>query len=112
MTAPYGADVLTYAPPITGEHRTLHMKSTFHLLCVLAHPDDETLATGGILARYAAEGVETSLLTASYGERAWYGEARDYPGPQAFAHVRKGELRAAARALGLRRVRFLNQLDG
>ena len=28
------------------------------LMCVLAHPDDESLGTGGTLARYAAEGVE------------------------------------------------------
>ena len=70
------------------------------------------LATGGILARYAAEGVETSLLMATYGERAWHGDADGYPGPQAFAHTRKGELSAAARILGLRRVRFLSQLHG
>lgn len=88
------------------------MQSSLHLLCILAHPDDEVLATGGILARYAAEGVETSLLTATYGERAWHGDADAYPGPQAFAHTRKDELRAAARVLGLRRVRFLNQLHG
>jgi LmbE family N-acetylglucosaminyl deacetylase len=29
------------------------------LMCVLAHPDDEALATGGILAKYAASGVQT-----------------------------------------------------
>lgn len=88
------------------------MQSSLHLLCVLAHPDDEVLATGGILARYAAEGVETSLLMATYGERAWHGDADAYPGPQAFAHTRKGELYAAARILGLRRVRFLSQPHG
>ncbi len=88
------------------------MQSSLRLLCILAHPDDEVLATGGILARYAAEGVETSLLMATYGERAWHGDADAYPGPQAFAHRRKDELRAAARVLGLRRVRFLSQPHG
>jgi LmbE family N-acetylglucosaminyl deacetylase len=28
-------------------------------MCVLAHPDDESLGMGGTLAKYAAEGVET-----------------------------------------------------
>ena len=39
------------------------------LLAVLAHPDDESLGFGGTLARYAAEGVETYLVTATRGER-------------------------------------------
>ncbi len=30
------------------------------LLCVQAHPGDESLRTGGALARYAADGVATS----------------------------------------------------
>ena len=34
-------------------------------MCVLAHPDDESLGTGGTLAKYAAEGVETFLVTAT-----------------------------------------------
>jgi hypothetical protein len=33
------------------------MTNTLKLLCVLAHPDDESLGTGGILAWYAAEGI-------------------------------------------------------
>ncbi len=33
------------------------MTNTLKLMCVLAHPDDESLGTGGILAQYAAEGI-------------------------------------------------------
>ena len=51
------------------------------LLCVLAHPDDESLGTGGALAKYAAEGMETYLIAATRGEHGWWGEAADYPGP-------------------------------
>ena len=40
---------------------------SLRLLAVFAHPDDETLGMGGTLARYAAEGVETYLLTATRG---------------------------------------------
>ncbi len=32
------------------------MAEELRLMCVLAHPDDETLGNGGTLARYAAEG--------------------------------------------------------
>ncbi len=38
------------------------------LMAVHAHPDDEALGTGGVLARYAAEGVRTVLVTCTNGE--------------------------------------------
>lgn len=82
------------------------------LMCVLAHPDDESLATGGILAKYAASGVQTYLVMATRGERGWPGAAADDPGPQALGRLREAELRAAARVLGLREVIFLDYLDG
>ncbi len=37
------------------------------LMAVHAHPDDESISTGGILARYAAEGVRTVLVTCTDG---------------------------------------------
>jgi LmbE family N-acetylglucosaminyl deacetylase len=37
-------------------------------MVVHAHPDDEALGTGGILARYADEGVRTVLVTCTNGE--------------------------------------------
>jgi LmbE family N-acetylglucosaminyl deacetylase len=43
------------------------------LMCVVAHPYEETLGTGGILAKYAAEGVERYLVTATHGECGWSG---------------------------------------
>ncbi len=82
------------------------------LMCILAHPDDESLGTGGILARYAAEGVATSLVTATRGEHGWQGHAADYPGPHALGQLRETELRAAARVLGLGEVNLLDYQDG
>jgi LmbE family N-acetylglucosaminyl deacetylase len=82
------------------------------LMCVLAHPDDESLATGGILAKYAASNVQTYLVMATRGERGWSGPAADYPGPQALGRLREAELRAAAQVLGLREVVFLDYQDG
>lgn len=88
------------------------MNEPLKLLCVLAHPDDESLGTGGILARYAAEGVETSLVTATRGERGWQGDPRENPGMTALGAIREGELRAAAHALGIQRVELLPYIDG
>jgi LmbE family N-acetylglucosaminyl deacetylase len=36
-------------------------------MAVHAHPDDEATGTGGVLARYAAEGVQTVLVTCTDG---------------------------------------------
>jgi len=84
----------------------------YKLMCVLAHPDDEALATGGILARYAASGVQTYLIMATRGERGWPGTPATYPGPQKLGEMREAELRAAARVLGLSEVVFLDYQDG
>ncbi len=88
------------------------MNEPLRLMAVLAHPDDESLGMGGILAKYAGEGVETYLITATRGERGWFGLAEDYPGPAALGRIREAELRAAAKILGLREVSFLDYQDG
>ena len=88
------------------------MATNLKLLCVFAHPDDESLANGGVLARYAAEGVETSLVVATRGERGWLGDDAAYPGSEAFGRRREAEVRAAASVLGLRQVAFLDYRDG
>jgi LmbE family N-acetylglucosaminyl deacetylase len=82
------------------------------LLCILAHPDDESLGTGGILAKYAAAGVATGVLCATRGERGWPGNPDEYPGPEALGRLREAELRAAAATLGVREVAFLGYGDG
>lgn len=82
------------------------------LMCVLAHPDDESMGAGGLLAHYAAQGVETYLLTATRGERGWGGPPEQNPGLDALGRLREQELLAAAQTLGLREVRFLDYVDG
>jgi len=81
-------------------------------MCVLAHPDDESLATGGVLAQCATEGVSTYVLTATRGERGRYGEAAVSPGPDVVGPAREAELMAAAAALGLREATVLGYPDG
>ncbi|MFG6298228.1 PIG-L deacetylase family protein, partial [Streptomyces rochei] len=36
------------------------------LLAVFAHPDDESLSAGGVLARHAAAGARTAVVTATW----------------------------------------------
>ncbi len=86
------------------------MTSPLRLLCVLAHPDDESLGTGGVLAKYGAEGVETYLITATRGERGRIGNER--PGAAIAAPIRERELRGAVDALGVRELHLLGHLDG
>lgn len=82
------------------------------ILLVLAHPDDETLGFGGILAKYAAEGAETAVLTATRGERGWFGDPADNPGLWELGRMREAELRASARVLGITHLDFLDYVDG
>ncbi|OKJ92438.1 N-acetyl-1-D-myo-inositol-2-amino-2-deoxy-alpha-D-glucopyranoside deacetylase [Amycolatopsis sp. CB00013] len=81
------------------------------LLLVHAHPDDESITTGGAIARYAAEGVEVTVVTCTLGEE---GEiippSLDGLGSWASDQLggyRAGELASACAALGVTRHRYL-----
>jgi LmbE family N-acetylglucosaminyl deacetylase len=86
--------------------------STLRLMAILAHPDDETLGNGAALARYAAEGVDVTLVTATRGQYGWLGDPGANPGPNALGRQREAELRAAVRVLGLRELVQLDYVDG
>ncbi len=88
------------------------MSKKFKLLAVLAHPDDESLGFGGTLAKYAAEGVETYLVTATRGERGRFGSLGKGGDPVEVGRVRESELRAAAAVLGIREVSIIGYPDG
>ena len=84
------------------------------LMAVLAHPDDESLGIGGTLAKYAAEGVETSVVTATRGQSGRYRGQRsgpEHPGPEGLGRIREQELRAAAATLGVRHLTVLDYHD-
>jgi len=75
------------------------------LLCVHAHPDDESISTGGILARYSAEGYRTVLVTCTNGE-CGDGANGEKPGeeghnPQEVTATRYEELERSAAILGI-----------
>jgi LmbE family N-acetylglucosaminyl deacetylase len=79
------------------------------VLAVFAHPDDESLACGGTLARLADMGMRVVVMCASHGERGSNaGPARD----DQLGRVRAAEMRAAAAALGVAQVILFNHPDG
>ncbi|MDE2907518.1 MAG: PIG-L family deacetylase, partial [Acidobacteriota bacterium] len=98
------------------------------LLAVFAHPDDESIACGGLLAWCAHLGVDVSLLCMTRGEHGRGSTAgseegslrsslcvtRDEHGesPGEVARKRRRVLDAAARALGIGAVTLLDHEDG
>ncbi|HEU4334740.1 MAG TPA: PIG-L family deacetylase, partial [Candidatus Eisenbacteria bacterium] len=92
-------------------------RESLRLIAVMAHPDDESLGVGGTLARYAAEGAETYVLTATRGQAGRFrggkeGEDPAHPGRDELARIRAEELRAASSILGVREVVQLGYDDG
>jgi len=85
---------------------------TRRLLLVHAHPDDESIATGGTMARYAAEGALVTLVTCTRGEQGEIvpPELRGL-GARELADLRVEELADAMRALGVTDHRFLGPYE-
>lgn len=80
------------------------------ILFVHAHPDDETITTGGTIATLVAEGAHVTVLSATRGEA---GEVipEDLKGLEGnrtgLARVRESEIAEAMAALGVREHLFL-----
>lgn len=80
------------------------------ILCVGAHPDDETWIAGGILAAAAKNGQKTVVITATKGEAATVDEER-WPAHQ-LGNIRAQELHNCLRILGVEEHGMLECLDG
>jgi N-acetyl-1-D-myo-inositol-2-amino-2-deoxy-alpha-D-glucopyranoside deacetylase len=80
------------------------------LMTVHAHPDDEAISTGGVLAKYVQEGVRTVLVTCTRGE---VGEISDpaLATPENLAEVRTRELEEACRILNVTHQEYLGYRD-
>jgi N-acetyl-1-D-myo-inositol-2-amino-2-deoxy-alpha-D-glucopyranoside deacetylase len=79
------------------------------LLAVHAHPDDETITTGGTLARYAAEGVRTVVVTCTRGDLGWVFDPSLVG--QDVGTLRDRELDQACATLGVSRLARLGYSD-
>ncbi|GAA3512172.1 PIG-L deacetylase family protein [Actinocatenispora rupis] len=73
------------------------------VLAVVAHPDDETLFLGGVLAGLAASGAEVSVLSATLGEGALWRPEDGEKGWVRAAEQRSDQWREACALLGARR---------
>ena len=76
------------------------------LMAVFAHPDDESIACGGLLARCAELGVHVSLVCVTHGE------SRSGEPDEDLSRARATELAEAARVLGIAEVVLLDYPDG
>jgi LmbE family N-acetylglucosaminyl deacetylase len=88
---------------------------TLTLMAVHAHPDDEASSTGGVLAKYADEGIRTVLVTCTNGE---FGDTPDGVKPgddghdeQAVAQIRLEELRESCKHLAVSELELLGYHD-
>ena len=81
------------------------------LLLVLAHPDDESMGTGGLILRHTRNGVPAHLICATVGEAGWMGKP---PGARKedLPAIRAKELEEAAAALALSGVELWDYPDG
>ncbi len=91
------------------------MADTLTLMAVHAHPDDEASSTGGVLAKYADEGIRTVVVTCTNGE---FGDSpggvkpgQDGHDEQAVAQIRIGELRESCKHLGVSDLELLGYHD-
>ncbi|KJR45032.1 N-acetyl-1-D-myo-inosityl-2-amino-2-deoxy-alpha-D-glucopyranoside deacetylase MshB [Desulfosporosinus sp. I2] len=78
------------------------------MLLIFAHPDDESFALGGTIAKYAQRGVNITLVVATKGEA---GKTADLCQKEELGLFREQELIRAAKVLGIAEVIFLGYLD-
>jgi LmbE family N-acetylglucosaminyl deacetylase len=81
------------------------------VLGVFAHPDDESILAGGVLAAAAAAGADVTVVCATRGESGPIAGGIDVT-PETLAGVREAELRAACGELGVGTVECLGLPDG
>jgi LmbE family N-acetylglucosaminyl deacetylase len=81
------------------------------VLGVFAHPDDEIFCAGGTLAKYAAAGAHTVVVSATRGEAGQIRDARAAT-RRTLGKVRERELHQACALLGVTQARCLDYRDG
>ena len=93
----------------------MRVKSAKRLLLVHAHPDDETINNGVTMAKYAADGIDVTLVTCTRGEEGEVlvesllnlASSKD----DKLGEHREVELKDAMHELGIKDFRFLGSPD-
>ncbi len=86
------------------------MKEKPSVLCLVAHPDDETILCGGTLALLAASGVDVHVVSLTRGEGGEVGEPPLTERAKVGA-VREQEMVCAVGKLGGKSLTFLGYVD-
>jgi LmbE family N-acetylglucosaminyl deacetylase len=81
------------------------------LLLVHAHPDDECIATGGVMIRAHEDGHRVVLVTATRGEEGEIHNMDEASTRPRLGEVRTEELRRSCEILGVDRLAFLDYRD-
>ena len=101
-------DVLTTVRSLAGDGPVVGTPTFRRVLAVAAHPDDEVVGCGGLLALLADAGTEVHVCFATDGEATI---GADLPADEV-ARRRRAEAGAACAVLGARPPRFLGLPDG
>jgi LmbE family N-acetylglucosaminyl deacetylase len=83
--------------------------STKRILVILAHPDDPDFFCGAMLARWSKQGHEVRYCLLTKGQK---GAQDENMVPAELGALRVTEQEAAARAIGVKSVEFLDYMDG
>ena len=77
------------------------------LVCIFAHPDDEAFGPGGSIAKFASE-RDVYLISITNGDAGKSSNGQS----KMLGVIRRKELSASSRILGIKKVFFLNFKDG
>ena len=100
---------MTESVPTTG----IEPDEPLRLMCVHAHPDDESSKGAAVMAKYASQGVDVLVVSCTGGERGDILNPRLKDDPEVLrdiTEVRRREMAAAAKVLGVRH-RWLGFVD-
>ena len=103
--------MITSIPVLIGKNSVASAADRPRILAVFAHPDDESFCTGGTLARYAADGAEIMVVSATRGDAGQIRDARAAT-RRTLGHVREHEFRSACVQLGIQHAVCLDYGDG
>jgi len=91
-------------PPLTFPSSPPPLDDVQRVLCVFAHPDDVDFGAAGTVARWVDDGLEVTYLLVTRGDAGGFDDTPRERMPM----LREAEQRAAAAAVGVKVVEFLD----